>query len=132
MKKLFITGIFTLFLTYFSYSQLDTVYFDSYNDNRTGWAKDTEANASKIENGNYIWTRKQAGEWATWWEIGGVNAEEFLFETRFRIEGDGAFGFIWDQKISTIQTTSWSAMPGLQNHISKAGITHPSSRKTSL
>jgi outer membrane protein OmpA-like peptidoglycan-associated protein len=98
MKKLIISGIFTLFLTYSSYSQLDTVYFDSYNDNRTGWVSDTEENASKIENGNYVWTRKKAGEWATWWEIGGINAGEFLLETRFRIEGDGAFGFLWGSK----------------------------------
>lgn len=91
--------IFTLLVcSEFIYSQADTVFYDGFSENKPGWSKDTEENSSRIENGNYIWQRKQAGDWNTWWTIEGVNQEEFILETRCKIEGQGSFGFIWGSK----------------------------------
>lgn len=98
MKKIFLTILIGYGFALSSYSQLDTVFFDNYDKSRPGWAKDTEENSSSIENGCYVWTRKMDGEWATWWEIPGINAEEFSVEARFRTEGNGTFGFIWGSK----------------------------------
>jgi outer membrane protein OmpA-like peptidoglycan-associated protein len=80
------------------YSQVDTVYYDGFNDARPTWKKDTEENSTRTENGNYIWQRKQNSEWNTWWTIPGLNPEEFIIETRFKIEGNSSFGLIWGSK----------------------------------
>lgn len=98
MKKTLMAALLLTGLIMNSFSQTDTVYYDGFDDKRTGWAKDTEENSYKVENGNYVWTRKQAGEWNSWWTIPGINAEEFSIEARFRIDGDGSFGFLWGSK----------------------------------
>lgn len=97
MKK---SALFFLFLLAFNtiYSQVDTVYYDGFNDSRPTWKKDTEENSMRVENGYYIWQRKQDSEWSTWWTIPGLNPDEFVFETRFKTEGKGSFGIIWGSK----------------------------------
>lgn len=97
MKKLFLILLLTLGINEL-YSQVDTVFYDGFNDSRPTWKKDTEENAARVEGGNYIWQRKQAGEWSTWWTVEGINPEEFILETRFKISGNGAFGLLWGSK----------------------------------
>jgi outer membrane protein OmpA-like peptidoglycan-associated protein len=97
MKKLFLLVLFILEINSL-FSQVDTVYYDGFNDSRPTWKKDNDDNAARVENGNYIWQRKKAGEWSTWWTIEGLNPEEFVIETRFRIDGNGSLGLIWGSK----------------------------------
>ncbi len=80
------------------FAQLDTVYYDGFPKSIPSWQTDTEENASRIDNGIYIWQRKKDGEWNSWWSVEGLNEQEFLIETRFRIEGPGSFGIIWGSK----------------------------------
>jgi hypothetical protein len=98
MKTRIISLLTILFVSINLYSQVDTVYFDDYKENRAAWKKESEENSARIENGNYVWQRKQPGEWNTWWAINGINPEEFSLETRFKIDGQGSFGFIWGSK----------------------------------
>jgi outer membrane protein OmpA-like peptidoglycan-associated protein len=98
MKILILLPVLILGISITVFGQVDTVYFNGFTGNLPSWTKDTEENYSRIENGNYIWQRKKAGEWNTWWTINGVNQEEFIVETRFKIEGQGSFGFIWGSK----------------------------------
>jgi outer membrane protein OmpA-like peptidoglycan-associated protein len=98
MKKALLYLVVFLVFANVIYGQTDTVYFDGFSVSKPSWQKDTEENSSRIENGNYVWKRKQAGQWNTWWTIEGLNQEEFSIETRFRIEGQGSFGFIWGSK----------------------------------
>ena len=97
MKNLFVIFILSLLFNEL-YSQVDTVFYDGFNDTRPTWKKDTEENAARVEGGNYIWQRKQAGEWSTWWTVEGINPEEFIIETKFKIEGNGSFGLNWGLK----------------------------------
>jgi outer membrane protein OmpA-like peptidoglycan-associated protein len=97
MKNTSLTLFFILaFINLFS--QVDTVYYDGFNDSRPTWKKDNEDNAARVEGGNYIWQRKQNSEWSTWWTIEGLNPEEFIIEIKFKIEGNGSFGLIWGSK----------------------------------
>lgn len=97
MKKLF---LFIVLLLIFNdlFSQVDTLYFDGYEGSRPSWFSDTEENTSRVENGNYVWTRKKDSEWSTWWGMEGLNPEEFIIETKFKIQGQGSFGVIWGSK----------------------------------
>ncbi len=97
MKHFSLISAFIL-ITLAAFSQFDTVYFDDYKDSRPSWFIDTEENTAKVETGSYVWQRKKDGEWSTWWPVNGLNPEEFVIETRFRITGNGSFGLLWGLK----------------------------------
>ncbi len=97
MRKYILFHVFFLFVTG-AYSQIDTVYFDDYRDSRPSWFIDSEENTAKVESGNYVWHRKKDGEWSTWWPVSGMNPEEYVIETRFKITGNGSFGLLWGLK----------------------------------
>lgn len=98
MKKYLFISFLLLVFAEILYSQSDTVLFDGFSVSKPSWIKDTEENSSRIENGNYTWHRKQAGAWNTWWTVEGLNPDEFIIETRFKIDGQGSFGLIWGSK----------------------------------
>jgi outer membrane protein OmpA-like peptidoglycan-associated protein len=98
MKKIIISSFIMLIFSTSMYAQLDTLFYEGFSENKPSWTKNTEENSAKIENGNYVWTRKQPGEWTTWWTINGLNQDEFMIEARFRIDGPGSLGFLWGAK----------------------------------
>ena len=81
------------------FSQIDTIYFEDFTNNYNNWTeKNTDENFSKLENGNFVWQRKQPGIWTIWETLPGMNSEEFKYEVSFKIEGNGYFGLLWGAK----------------------------------
>jgi outer membrane protein OmpA-like peptidoglycan-associated protein len=99
MKKSVLFLLMLFFMTLQAFSQMDTIYFDDFSDNRHYWNENSsEYNSSKIESGNYVWQRKQSGLWTIWETLPGINDEEFFVEVSFKIEGNGFFGLLWGAK----------------------------------
>jgi outer membrane protein OmpA-like peptidoglycan-associated protein len=98
MKKIYSLLIIMLIISDMVHAQLDTVYYEGFSARDASMAKEDEENSAGVENGNYVWTRKKDGEWNTWWTVDGLNPDEFVIETRFKISGNGSLGLIWGSK----------------------------------
>lgn len=99
MKKMILSIAVLLQILIFKQSvnaQMDTVYYDSFDNNRNDWLlSNTDNNFSEITDGNFILNRKTKGNLRRTQFVYFNRDADFSVDVTFKVEASGEYGIMW-------------------------------------